>query len=153
MDVWVWIVVVVVVVVVLVAMILARRVVGGVDPTQLLLDSDLVGRVRALAQADQKIAAIKLLRQGTPGLGLAAAKQMVDKMAAAPPPGRPRVDLGVPGPETPPDQVPSPSTVPLEVELQARALKSDGQAIQAIKLVRRHTRCDLSTAKAYVDGL
>jgi hypothetical protein len=80
---WVWIVVVVLVVVVL-FMFLARRAVGGVDPTQLLLEPDLVGRVRALAQADQKVAAIKLLREGTPGLGLAAAKQMVDKMAAPP---------------------------------------------------------------------
>ena len=89
MQTWVWIVVVVLVVVLL-FVVIARRMVGGVDPTQLLLEPDLVGRVRALAQSDQKIAAIKLLREGTPGLGLAAAKQMVDKMAAgrkAPPAG------------------------------------------------------------------
>ena len=83
MQTWVWIVAVVLVVVLL-FMFFARRAVGGVDPTQLLLEPDLVGRVRTLAQADQKIAAIKLLREGTPGLGLAAAKQMVDKMAAPP---------------------------------------------------------------------
>ena len=83
MQTWVWIVVIVLVVVVL-FVIMARRAVGGVDPTQLLLEPDLVSRVRTLAQADQKVAAIKLLRDGTPGLGLAAAKQMVDKMAASP---------------------------------------------------------------------
>ena len=83
MQTWVWIVVVALVVVVL-FVIMARRTVGGVDPTQLLLEPDLVGRVRTLAQANQKVAAIKLLREGTPGLGLAAAKQMVDKMAASP---------------------------------------------------------------------
>jgi len=92
---WVWIVVVVLVIVVL-FMITARRAVGGVDPTQLLLEPDLVSRVRALAQADQKIAAIKLLRDGTPGLGLAAAKQMVDKMAAASPKEPPADDRSEP---------------------------------------------------------
>ena len=83
----------VVLVIVLLLTIFARRAAGGIDPTQLLLEPDLVGRVRALAQTDQKIAAIKLLREGTPGLGLAAAKQMVDKMAASPK-APPAGDLG-----------------------------------------------------------
>ena len=148
MDAWVWIVVVVLVVVLL-FMIFARRAVGGVDPTQLLLEPDLVGRVRALAQSNQKIAAIKLLREGTPGLGLAAAKQMVDKMAVPRPP-TPVVDVTKPASA---DEMPSPSTVPLDLELQVRSLKSDGQAIQAIKLVREYTKWDLRSAKEYVDGL
>ena len=144
----------VVVVVVLLFLIFARRVAGGVDPTQLLLEPDLVGRVRALAQADQKIAAIKLLREGTPGLGLAAAKQMVDKMAASPQVGCTRDRPGQARRHgVRPDDAPSASTVPLEIELQARSLKSEGQAIQAIKLVRESTQWDLRSAKAYVDGL
>ena len=151
MPTWVWIVVAVLVVV-LSLMIVARRTVGGVDPTQLLLDPDLVGRVRALAQSNQKIAAIKLLRDGTPGLGLAAAKQMVDRMAA-PPAGPPAVDLGKSQGVGPPEEAPSRSSVPLEVELQVRSLASAGQKIQAIKLVREHTSWDLHTAKDYVDGL
>jgi ribosomal protein L7/L12 len=151
-DAWVWIIVVVVVVVLL-FLIFARRVAGGVDPTQLLLEPELVGRVRALAQDDQKIAAIKLLRKGTPGLGLDAAKQMVDKMAASPKSAAPAINLAEPVGTVAPDDAPSASTVPLEIELQARSLKSEGQAIQAIKLVRESTQWDLRSAKAYVDGL
>jgi ribosomal protein L7/L12 len=90
MEAWIWVVVAIVVVVVVVLRLLARRaVVGRVDPTELLLEPDLVNRVRALAQADQKVAAITLLRAGTPGLGLGPAKLMVDRMAATP---RPPVD-------------------------------------------------------------
>lgn len=148
MDAWVWIVVVVLVLVLL-FMIFARRAVGGVDPTQLLLEPELVGRVRALAQSNQKIAAIKMLRDGTPGLGLAAAKQMVDKMAV-PKTQAPVVDTAKP---TSADEMPSPSAIPLDVELQVRSLKTDGQAIQAVKLVREHTKWDLRSAKEYVDRL
>ncbi len=143
----------VIVVIVLLFLIFARRVVGGVDPTQLLLDPDLVARVRTLAAADQKIAAIKLLREGTPGLGLAAAKQMIDRMAASPSTAAPGIDLAKPGPGVAFDDAPSASSISLEIELQARSLKSDGQAIQAIKLVRQQTSWDLRTAKEYVDGL
>ena len=64
---------------------LGRRSAAGVDPTQLLLDPELIGRVRILAQQNRKAAAIAMLREGTPGLGLASAKVMVDRMAAAPP--------------------------------------------------------------------
>lgn len=84
---WSWIFLVIVLVLLL-AMLLTRRTRGGVDPTQLLLDPDLVTQVRALAQQNQKIAAIKMLREGTPGLGLASAKVMVDRMARPPATGR-----------------------------------------------------------------
>jgi len=72
--------IVAVLVVILLATVFARRAVGGVDPTTLTFDPDLIGRVRALALAGQPIPAIKLLREQTPGLGLAAAKTMVDRM-------------------------------------------------------------------------
>lgn len=81
MGTWTWIFVGIVVVLLL-ATLLARRANAGVDPTQLLLDPELVTRVRGLAQQDQKLAAIKMLREGTPGLGLGSAKVMVDRMAA-----------------------------------------------------------------------
>ena len=127
MEALIWIVVAIVVIVVLLRLLARRAVLGRVDPTELLLDPELVDRVRALAQADQKVAAIKLLRDGTPGLGLAPAKQMVDRMAASPrppaiPPGptgpvRGRADpVGVPPgsrtrPPTADHDPPSPSAV------------------------------------------
>ena len=142
---WVWIVFAVLVVVLLL-LALGRRAAGGVDPTQLLLDPELVGRVRVLAKAGQTIPAIKMLRQGTPGLGLAAAKQMVDKMAAS-------STVSSPADQSAANAAPSASVVPLEIELEARSLKSDGNPVKAIKLVREHTGFDLAAAKDYVDGL
>ncbi len=158
MSVWIWVVVVVLLLVVLTMGFARRAAVGGVDPTQLLLDPELVGRVRALAQANQKIAAIKMLRDGTPGLGLAPAKQMVDKMAA-PRPSGPQAPATSDGPNlrkagtAASEMMPSASTLPLEIELQARSMKSAGQPIAAIKLVREHTSWGLREAKEYVDGL
>lgn len=152
-------VVIVVLLFVLVMTFVGRRAVGGVDPTQLLFEPDLINRVRALAQAGQKIAAIKLLRGGTPGLGLASAKVMVDKMAASRGPGLTATDLDQPDPGsgadlmTGADMMPSAVDVPLEVELQARSFKSAGQPIRAIKLVREHTSWGLREAKDYVDAL
>jgi ribosomal protein L7/L12 len=72
----------------LLATLLTRRANAGVDPTQLLLDPELVAKVRAMAQQNQKLLAIKTLREGTPGLGLASAKVMVEKMARPSSPGR-----------------------------------------------------------------
>ena len=157
MDIVIWIVVVALVVVLLLTFV-GRQARGGVDPTQLLFEPDLINRVRALAQADQKIAAIKTLRDGTPGLGLASAKVMVDRMAAAPRPAAPgqapmNLTKDGPVPVSGTEMMPSASNVPLEVELQARSLKSAGQPIQAIKLVREHTSCGLREAKDYVEGL
>src|ERR1700712_2070202 len=122
MSTWTWIFVVIVVVLLL-AMLLARRANAGVDPTQLLLDPELVTKVRALAQQDKKIAAIKMLREGTPGLGLSSAKVMVDRMA----PPRSGTPAPVPGTDVPPD-----------VQDQARSLRDAGNEIGAIKLVRTY---------------
>jgi hypothetical protein len=84
-DAWVWIVVAVLLVVLL--GVLGRRAARGrVDPTDLLLEPELVEEVRALAQGGQKAAAISLLRERTPGLGLAPASVMVERMAARPKP-------------------------------------------------------------------
>jgi len=70
----------------LLLVLVSKGVNSGVDPTQLLLDPELIGRVRVLAQANQQLAAIKLLREGTPGLGIGSAKVMVNKMAMKQPP-------------------------------------------------------------------
>lgn len=131
-----------IVVVLLLAMLLTRRANAGVDPTQLLLDPELVTQVRALAVQNQKIAAIKMLREGTPGLGLASAKVMVDRMAA--PRSANRHGDAVDGA--------SGAAVPAEVQGQARTLRDQGDAIAAIKLVREYVP-GLQEAKRYVDGL
>ncbi|MDQ2737047.1 MAG: hypothetical protein M3Y35_00010 [Actinomycetota bacterium] len=151
--------IVAVLVVILLATVFARRAVGGVDPTTLTFDPDLIGRVRALALAGQPIPAIKLLREQTPGLGLAAAKTMVDRMVKSrPADGRTVTSSSTtvqakPGSVTETDLSPSGSSVPLDVELQARSLIAAGQKLQAIKLVRASTPWDLRQAKDYVDTL
>jgi ribosomal protein L7/L12 len=134
MSTWTWIFVGIVVVLLL-AMLLARRTNTGVDPTQLLLDPELVNKVRALAQQNQKLAAIKMLREGTPGLGLGSAKVMVDRMAA----GRTT-------------EVPADSDVPPDVQAQARSLRDEGDTIAAIRLIRHHLP-GLQEAKRYVERL
>ena len=157
MTLFVWILAVVLALA-LILMLVGKRAVGGVDPTTLSFDPGLINQVRALAATDQRIAAIKLLRQHTPGLGLAAAKLMVDRMAPA---ARPSSEIRAPEPSQQPfvenrsqdDLVPSASPMPLEVEMQARGLVSAGQKLQAIKLVRERTGYGLRDAKAYVEGL
>jgi len=81
-DTWIWIVVAVLLIVLLLRVVGRRALMGRVDPTNLLLEPELVDQVRALARANQQVAAIKLLRERTPGLGLAPAKLIVDRMAA-----------------------------------------------------------------------
>lgn len=134
MSPWYWIFLGIVVVLLL-AMLLTRRANSGVDPTQLLLDPELVSKVRLLAQQNQRIAAIQMLREGTPGLGLRSAKVMVDRMAT------PRGAA-----------VGRESTVPAEVESEARSMKTMGNTIGAIRLVRNHLP-GLREAKEYVDRL
>ena len=83
MDTWIWIAVAVLLVVLLLRLAGRRAIRGRVDPTDLVLEPELVEQVRALARANQKAAAVTLLRERTPGLGLAPAKLIVDRMAAS----------------------------------------------------------------------
>lgn len=136
MSTWSWIFVGIVVVLLLL-LLGTRRARSGVDPTQLLLDPELVTSVRALAVQNQKIAAVKMLREGTPGLSLASAMMMVDRMV----PARSGTPAAVPGTGVPPD-----------VKAQALALRDGGNAIAAIKLVRSYLP-GLREAKAYVERL
>ena len=43
--------------------------------------------------------------------------------------------------------------IPHEIRAQALRLKAEGNFIEAVKLVRERTGCDLKTAKDAVDGL
>lgn len=83
MPTWLWIVVVVVVVLIGVRLLARRAFLGGVDPTQLSLSPELAAQVRQLAEAGRKLEAIKLLKEQS-GTSLAAAKLIVDRMAAPP---------------------------------------------------------------------
>lgn len=162
MEVWLGILIGVALTVALIAM-LGRRATRGADPTQLTFDSSVMGEVQQLAVSGRKIDAIKLLRDSNPTLSLAAAKAIVDKMAApkpgttvagtAPPASSiPAVDAAMPIAAFD-DSVPSVDTLALEVELQVRNLKAQGQTIPAIKLIREHTGWGLKEAKDYVDRL
>ena len=135
-----------VIVILAVGLFSARRALRpGVDATQLTFDAGVMEEVRALTVSGQKIQAIKLLREQSPGLSLVTAKAMVDRIEAAA--NRPRAK-GVPG-----DNVPSASPKPLDVELEVRGLKAQGEQIAAIKLIREHTGLGLQDAKDYVDSL
>lgn len=48
---------------------------------------------------------------------------------------------------------PAPMQLPPDVKAQALLLKVEGRAIEAIKLVRTRTGCDLKQAKDTVDAL
>jgi hypothetical protein len=48
---------------------------------------------------------------------------------------------------------PAPPALAPDVRAQVRRLKADGRAIDAIKLVRSRTGCDLKAAKDAVDAL
>jgi hypothetical protein len=85
-DAWVWIVVAILLFVLLLGVLGRRAARGRVDPTDLLLEPELVEEVRALARGGHKAAAIALLRKRTSGLGLAPATLMVERMAAKPAP-------------------------------------------------------------------
>ena len=119
-----------------------RAVSAGADPTQLTFDPSVMEQVKGLALSNQKLPAIRLLREANPTLSMVAAKAIVDRMAGA--------ATHAPGPA---DHAPSLGQLDLEVELEARNLKAQGQVISAIKLVREHTGWALKESKDYVDGL
>ena len=136
---WVWWIVGILIVLLLAAVWARRTARGTVDPTELTFAPETMAQVRQLARTD-KIAAITALRAAAPGLGLAQAKLMVDRMAAPP-------AAAVP---TTPDVH---ADLDLDTEMQAHQLKQDGQAIAAVKLVRESTGWGLAQAKSYVDRL
>ena len=91
-----------------------------------------------LLERRQKIQAVRLVRQHA-RLGLKEAKDVVEEVERT---GRLRL----------PPQQPQPY-VAEDVLGQARRLKSDGRAIDAIKLIREHTGLGLKQAKDLYDDL
>ncbi len=163
MELWLGIVIGAVLAIGAVALI-GRRVVPGVDPTQLTFDQAVMHEVTELLARDRKIEAVALLRSTTPGLSVASAKAMVDRMDAAArrsaagapaapgAPGAPEAAAESPAPVDP-DSVPSADSLALEVELDVRSLKAQGNTIGAIKVVREHTGWGLKESKDFVDNL
>jgi hypothetical protein len=118
----------------------ARR--SGPDLTQVTFDPDVMLRVRSLVAAGEKVQAVKLLREANPQLGLEQATLLVNRMATSAA-RRPVVR----------DAEPSSNEIPLEVELEARSLVSDGDRAGAVALISKSSGWDLRTARAYVDAL
>ncbi len=92
--------------------------------------AELQSRIRALAAADQRIQAIKLLRQAT-GLGLLDAKNAVDAIAAG--------------------RVLPVSAAPLAD--RARSLVSAGREDEAVRLVATETGMSAPEAETFVRSL
>lgn len=83
MDVLLWVALAAVALWLLLRFVGRRVAAGRVDPTDLLLEPELVEQARALAQAGRTAEAVRLLRRRIPGLGVAPATVMVRRMAAA----------------------------------------------------------------------
>lgn len=99
-----------------------------------LRGDSLAESVHALLDEGNKIAAIKLYRQVTK-VGLAEAKDAVERIGAAP---RPEPEYGV-------------ESSPLETSV--RRLLAEGKKIEAIKLYKERTRTGLKEAKSAVDNI
>ncbi|WP_166378455.1 ribosomal protein L7/L12 [Catellatospora methionotrophica] len=102
----------------------------------------LVQQVRSLMAQRKKVPAVKLWREAT-GVSLAEAVRAVDLIAAGGLPSPPAAGL----PPTA-QRLAGP-----DLMANASALKHQGRAIEAIKLVRQHTGLGLREAKNIVDGL
>ncbi len=139
--------------------VLARR--GRADPKDLLQsalaareaeparapspapDSEtLTQQVWVLMSQGRKIPAVKLWREAT-GVSLADAVRAVERIAAA----------GTPPRQLPPADPQIAALLGPQVLADARHLKGQGRAIQAIKLVREQTGLTLREAKDFVDHL
>lgn len=101
---------------------------------------DLDTRIKNFILEGQMIKAVKEYRMAT-GAGLVEAKNYVDALAAAIKEGKSIEDYKKSQPDND------------EIEATVRKLVSKGKKINAIKVYREATGCDLLTAKKYVDSL
>jgi large subunit ribosomal protein L7/L12 len=100
--------------------------------------AELQSRIRTLAAADQRIQAIKLLREAT-GLGLLDAKNAVDAIAA----GR-----ALPTPDAPRATASRP-----DLADRARSLANAGRQDEAVRLVATETGMSAPEAETFVRAL
>ncbi len=112
---------------------------GFTKPTSGVDASPLEFEVIRLLEQRKKIQAIKLVRDHT-RLGLKEAKDLVEEVERT---GHLRL----------PPLPTAPFLAETDVMERARELKRQGKAIEAIKLIRQHSRLGLKEAKDVYDGL
>lgn len=121
----------------------------GTVPTPRAVPTDVEAKARELVARDQKIHAIKIVREAT-GMGLKEAKDWVEALPH-------RLPGAANRPATTTSPVADPrlqmDVVPPDVEADARALVAAGQTLSAIKLVREASGLGLKEAKDWVDAL
>lgn len=115
------------------------------------MPEDRLSEVQALLRTGKKITAIKRLRELTPGLGLAEAKNMVEAMAAgvSVQEMRPR-DPHRPAPERAAARV---RALPPRTAQEARRLVEQRKLVQAIKVIREGTGMGLREAKETAEAM
>lgn len=123
------------------------RAAAGAAPAARPVPPEVEARARELLARDQKIHAIRIVREAT-GMGLKEAKDWVEAL-----PHRPAGGTARGAPPSVADPRLALDIVPPGVEADARALVAGGQAIAAIKLVREFTGLGLKEAKEWVDAL
>jgi len=125
---------------------------AGGDPATLAEQADprtVAEQVEALLRAGKKILAVKLVRDRT-GLSLREAKEaveVIERDGAQASPGLGKLPL--PGVSSAPS---SPGVPPTALD-EVRTLARQGRKIEAIKLLRQHTRISLKEAKKTVERL
>jgi len=112
---------------------------------------DRLVEVQALLRTGKKITAIKRLREMTPGLGLADAKNMVEAMEAGVPARelRPRDPLAA----APGGAAARVRALPPATAEEARRLVGQRKLVHAIKVIREGTGMNLREAKETAEAL
>lgn len=119
---------------------------ASAETTRTSISSDAMAQIQLLVAQDKKIQAIKEVRRHT-GLGLKAAKDLVDRMEESAVVGA--LDVPTAAPQLSPS-----STISDEVMARVRALAAQGKKIHAIKELRDHTPgLGLKEAKDIVERL
>jgi ribosomal protein L7/L12 len=101
--------------------------------------SSLKEKVLPLLEQGQIIQAVKMVRELT-GMGLKDAKDYVDALQQG---KEPNITI----------QLPGEIKLPENLEMQVKVLIKEGKKIEAIKLVRLHTKIGLKDAKEFVESL
>jgi ribosomal protein L7/L12 len=103
---------------------------------------DTAEELAELIASGQKIEAIRRVRELT-GLGLADAKELVEKLAAGKPVSlAPRISTA-----------PSISEIDDDLAAEVRAMVARGEALGAIRLLRQRTGCGLKEGRERVEAL
>lgn len=109
-------------------------------PTTIATTADPAADIDRLVAEGNKIQAIKMLRDSTPGLTLQEAKNRIDAWSPTAP-----ATTAIP-------MVPPAAALAPEAVAEIDALVASGSKIEAIKLLRAHTGWGLKESKDRIDG-